>query len=316
MEHLAHQFRPNTEDESLRAVLVTNRYSTVEGILWADHVSAEILNVPLADLHSRSIYEFIAPEHLNQCVDAVSRAKENDSIAALCFKTKHPRDDYPDLNGPPIDLNGAPFVPGKVFATVSATTDGCVWVISQAPPDLPLAVAAPWGVVPILPADADLAPFQHLDPNSDRTSSVSSKGKKKAVPSVHSSLITRLLHETQRTASYAWDVCGINPDMGRVVSPSDNGDSPKTAPPFYDSIVTKGDLIRSDPNTPYNRRNTEWNESIQMSKRARKRKLSRDGEVKVEPGLKKEEEEDVEGLDHYVEHGYPNPQKRRRRVPE
>lgn len=74
-----------------RAALILNRFTRTLTILYATHALGDILNFPHDEAIGKSFYECIQENCLQEAVDALERAKENDSIAYLRFQWRDPR---------------------------------------------------------------------------------------------------------------------------------------------------------------------------------------------------------------------------------
>lgn len=74
-----------------RAALILNRFTRTLTILYATHALGDILNFPPEEAIGKSFYECIQENCLQEAVDALERAKENDSIAYLRFQWRDPR---------------------------------------------------------------------------------------------------------------------------------------------------------------------------------------------------------------------------------
>lgn len=74
-----------------RAALILNRFTRTLTILYATHALGDILNFPADEAVGASFYECIQENCLQEAVDALERAKENDSIAYLRFQWRDPR---------------------------------------------------------------------------------------------------------------------------------------------------------------------------------------------------------------------------------
>jgi len=98
LAHLSPKFttprRPpgqSVNDHEPRAALILNRFTRTLSIMYATHALGEILGIQAEDAVGRSFYHCIAEDCLVDCIDAVERAKENDSIAYLRFRWRDPR---------------------------------------------------------------------------------------------------------------------------------------------------------------------------------------------------------------------------------
>lgn len=74
-----------------RAALILNRFTRTLSILYATDAVATILGVPANQLSGTSFYECIQEDCLQDAINCLERAKQNDSIAYLRFWFRDPR---------------------------------------------------------------------------------------------------------------------------------------------------------------------------------------------------------------------------------
>lgn len=92
LTHLSAKFNSAPEGHhEPRAALILNRFTRTLTILYATHALGDILNFPADEAVGGSFYECIQENCLQEAVDALERAKENDSIAYLRFQWRDPR---------------------------------------------------------------------------------------------------------------------------------------------------------------------------------------------------------------------------------
>ncbi|RPB13872.1 hypothetical protein P167DRAFT_552735 [Morchella conica CCBAS932] len=92
LTHLSTKFNSAPEGHhEPRAALILNRFTRTLTILYATHALGDILNFPPDEAIGKSFYECIQENCLQEAVDALERAKENDSIAYLRFQWRDPR---------------------------------------------------------------------------------------------------------------------------------------------------------------------------------------------------------------------------------
>lgn len=92
LTHLSSKFTtPYYGDHEPRAALFLNRFTRTLSIMYATHAIGDILGVSAEDALGRSFFECISEDCLQDAVDALERAKENDSIAYLRFHWRDPR---------------------------------------------------------------------------------------------------------------------------------------------------------------------------------------------------------------------------------
>jgi hypothetical protein len=96
IEHLAPKFSSISLARSAvhepRAAFLLNRFSETLPILYATHAAQFVLACDPEEAVGRSFYEFIDEGYLLGAINAIERAKENDSIAflRLLWKRHHP----------------------------------------------------------------------------------------------------------------------------------------------------------------------------------------------------------------------------------
>src|SRR5271169_3784344 len=94
IDHLAPKFRSTLLARAAahepRAAFLLNRFSETLPILYATHAAQFVLSCNPDGAVGRSFYEFIDEAYLQGAVNAIERAKENDSIAylRLLWKTR------------------------------------------------------------------------------------------------------------------------------------------------------------------------------------------------------------------------------------
>lgn len=104
LAHLSPKFSTSQAGQhEPRACLILNRFTRTLTILYATNILKDILDFPPELAVGRSFFEFISPGCLQDAVEALERAKENDSIAYLRFFARDPRaaDAEPDGYEPP-----------------------------------------------------------------------------------------------------------------------------------------------------------------------------------------------------------------------
>lgn len=82
-----------------RACLILNRFTRALTILYATNILRDILGFPPHQAVGLSFFEFISQGCLQDAVEALDRAKENDSIAYLRFFARDPRVAEAGLHG-------------------------------------------------------------------------------------------------------------------------------------------------------------------------------------------------------------------------
>ncbi len=192
IDHLAPKFRSTSLARAAvhepRAAFLLNRFSDVLPVLYATHAAQFVLSCNPDEAVGRSFYEFIDDGYLLGAVNAIERAKENDSIAYLRLLWKTRLEDVEDLDDefdefdedeedeeedeepshpegqsqsshhrqlPPLAIPER----FEVECLVSASSDGLIVVVRRAPPIEGLAphirppgiFASPWASSPLPP---------------------------------------------------------------------------------------------------------------------------------------------------------------------
>jgi len=100
IDHLAPKFRSTTLAQSAvhepRAAFLLNRFSETLPIMYATHAAEFVLSCHPNEAVGRSFYEYIDEGYLMGAVNAIERAKENDSIAYMRLLWKPKLDDELD----------------------------------------------------------------------------------------------------------------------------------------------------------------------------------------------------------------------------
>ncbi|KAF3093613.1 hypothetical protein TWF569_005042 [Orbilia oligospora] len=94
LTHLSAKFHMGNPDDQgthePRVALILNRFTRTLTVLYASHASSSIFGVTPSQLTGKSFFECIHEDCLQEAVDALERAKENDSIAYLRFQWRDP----------------------------------------------------------------------------------------------------------------------------------------------------------------------------------------------------------------------------------
>ena len=184
IDHLAPKFTSTSLARSAvhepRAAFLLNRFSQTLPILYVTHAAEFVLSCNPDNAVGRSFYEYIDEAYLLGAVNAIERAKENDSIAYLRLlwkisqrETGAEEDEEMRYGGndsierrhlrrppDPISYQRPPVHPfHEVECLVSASSDGLVVVVRRAPPIEGLAphvrppgvFASPWATSPLAP---------------------------------------------------------------------------------------------------------------------------------------------------------------------
>lgn len=252
LSHLSPKFTiphtPHTNHEP-RAAIILNRFTRTLAILYATHTLSDILGIPSEDAIGRSFYECISEDCLDDAIEALERAKENDSIAYLRFRWRDPRtdgsqpssnasDSNPDSDSDEEDAPAAGTNPSRavrdrrptptasaapgedtieVEAVVSCTSDGLVVILRRAHGPLQAhgVFASPWSQTPLEPSSA---------PRNQE-----------------------LMETIRQVAVFAWSLRSINPDIMMHAVPGR---------PDPDAAEKMGDFVR--PGTSHWKRQREW----------------------------------------------------------
>ena len=92
LAHLSPKFNTSQGGQhEPRACLILNRFTRALTILYATNILKDILDFPPDEAVGMTFFEFISHECLQDAVEALERAKENDSIAYLRFFARDPR---------------------------------------------------------------------------------------------------------------------------------------------------------------------------------------------------------------------------------
>ncbi|OLL24954.1 Aryl hydrocarbon receptor nuclear translocator, partial [Neolecta irregularis DAH-3] len=171
IKHLSTKFVDRERSCEPRVAFIINRYSRTLPILYATHTSLSILGISAEDIRGHSFLKCISENHLEGAVDAIERAKENDSLAYLRFPWRNPfsRDSLTFSSGSQnrnLIKSGFSSSRGllsetaiqcstfEVEAVVTCTSDGIVVVLRRARQMVsapPVLFASPWATNPLPP---------------------------------------------------------------------------------------------------------------------------------------------------------------------
>ena len=205
IDHLAPKFRSTSIARSSahepRAAFLLNRFSETLPVLYATHAAQFVLSCDPEGAVGRSFYEYIDEGYLLGAVNAIERAKENDSIAYLRLLWKTVLDDGGDiiedddmedeeddeedfeaethhthrisLSSPQPQQNAQHRLDNRyeVECLVSASSDGLIVVVRRAPPidglsplqRPPGIFASPWASSPLAPYAVTPPPPSPID---------------------------------------------------------------------------------------------------------------------------------------------------------
>ena len=108
IDHLAPKFRSTSIARAAahepRAAFLLNRFSDTLPVLYATHAAQFVLSCDPEGAVGRSFYEYIDEGYLLGAVNAIERAKENDSIAYLRLLWKTVLDDGGEIEDEDEDM--------------------------------------------------------------------------------------------------------------------------------------------------------------------------------------------------------------------
>jgi hypothetical protein len=255
IDYLAPKFRSmsiaRTAVHEPRAAFLLNRFSETLPILYATHAALFVLSCNPEEAVGRSFYEYIDEQYLLGAVNAIERAKENNSIAYLRLLWKlsiepldehdDPTDCYYDEDQDQVDEDEDQIQrPGlrpprqrdltrppdcrEVECIVSCSSDGLIVVVRQAPPIDGLAphlrppgvFAAPWAASPIAPNT--MTP----PPPSPVSAVASSPGDDALSPGSISLMVPRprpsdadVMNSIQEVSVFVWSISTLNDQVSR-----------------------------------------------------------------------------------------------------
>jgi len=239
IDHLAPKFRSATLAKSAlhepRAAFLLNRFSETLPIMYATHAAEYVLSCNPDDAVGRSFYEFIDEGYLLGAVNAIERAKENDSIAYMRLLWKGQlddgRDDDEDTDeeeendedekeernismgdriGQPdgIASDGERY---EVECLLSASSDGLIVVVRRAPPleGVPPAIrppgifASPWATSP-------LPPFAFTPPPPSPVEGPPEPTVVENIPAVPRPSDQQVMNSIRDVSVFAWSIAMLN----------------------------------------------------------------------------------------------------------
>lgn len=244
IEHLAPKFISTSLARSAvhepRAAFLLNRFSQTLPILYATHAAEFVLSCNPDTAVGRSFYEYIDEAYLLGAVNAIERAKENDSIAYLRLLWKislpEPRaeeDEEMRYEGddsiereharrsmrsrsyqrPPVH----PFPERhEVECLVSASSDGLVVVVRHAPPIEGLAphvrppgvFASPWATSP-------LAPYTTIPPPLSEAYPLFANASPEYPRSVPGPSNQDVMNSIRDVTAFTWSISMLNDDVSQ-----------------------------------------------------------------------------------------------------
>lgn len=185
---------PNLLKE-VRCALILNRFTQSLSILYSTHAIYDLVGLDPASMISKSFLDYLAPDCLDGAVDAINRAKENDSVAYMRFCWRNPdsqgrsNSESSDSSTPSLDdaqsgssldetssADPANFV-HDMEAVISCTSDGIVVVLRRTSPSMPTPTrglfSVPWSSKPMYPAPPEPADADAMeDIQSDALQSI------------------------------------------------------------------------------------------------------------------------------------------------
>ena len=239
IDHLAPKFRSTSLARSAvhepRAAFLLNRFSDTLPILYATHAAEFVLSCNPDEAVGRSFYEFIDDGYLLGAVNAIERAKENDSIAylRLLWKTRledededEDEDDEEDeepshtegqshtsqhQQPPPLEIAER----FEVECLVSASSDGLIVVVRRAPPIEGLApqvrppgiFASPWASSPLPPYTMTPPPSSPVEAGSPV------REVPEAIPTVPGPSNQDVMNSIRDVSVFVWSISMLNDNV-------------------------------------------------------------------------------------------------------
>lgn len=241
IDHLAPKFRCTSLAHAAvhepRAAFLLNRFSDTLPILYATHAAQFVLSCNPDEAVGRSFYEFIDEAYLNGAVNAIERAKENDSIAylRLLWKEKLEDEDIADEfdedeeeeeeveeshgdqrlqshQHPPSQPIPERF---EVECLVSASSDGLIVVVRRAPPiegqlphvRPPGVFASPWATSPLAPYTMTPPPSSPIETSSP------TREVPEAIPALPGPSNLAVMNSIRDVSVFVWSIAMLNDDV-------------------------------------------------------------------------------------------------------
>lgn len=240
IDHLAPKFRSTSLARAAvhepRAAFLLNRFSDTLPILYATHATQFVLSCNPDEAVGRSFYEFIDDVYLLGAINAIERAKENDSIAYLRLLWKENLEDIEEeeeedeeedeegeegytVQRPRLYQQSSQSIPGQpipgrfeVECLVSASSDGLIVVVRRAPPiesqpphvRPPGIFASPWATSPLAPYIVPPPP-----PPPIETAAIN-REVPEAIPSPPSPSNQAIMNSIRDISVFAWSIAMLN----------------------------------------------------------------------------------------------------------
>jgi hypothetical protein len=244
IDHLAPKFRSTSLARSAvhepRAAFLLNRFSDTLPVLYATHAAQFVLSCEPDEAVGRSFYEYIDEGYLFGAVNAIERAKENDSIAylRLLWKTSIEEPDQgeemiqhydeielrPSRAGSRSHTHQHPSHPPsidrfEVECLVSASSDGLIVVIRRAPPIEGLAphvrppgiFASPWASSPLAPYAMSPPPPPTMEAGPSRHGEILEN-----IPPVPGPSNQDVMNSIRDVSVFAWSIARLNDNVSQV----------------------------------------------------------------------------------------------------
>jgi len=249
IDHLAPKFRSTSLAHAAvhepRAAFLLNRFSDQLPILYATPSAQFVLSCDSDESVGRSFFEYIDEPYLLGTVNAISRAKENDSIAYLrvlwkplldqsTSEEEEEEEEMPheyegeDEEESQHDLSHSrshqqtslPPVLDRyeVECLVSASSDGLIVVVRRAPPIEGLAphvrppgvFASPWASSPLAPYTMTPPPPSPVDAQSQFDEAVQEN-----IPHIPGPTNQEVMNSIRDVTVFAWSISMLNDDVSQ-----------------------------------------------------------------------------------------------------
>ena len=290
--HHHHHHQQQQQQHEPRAAIILNRFTRTLAIMYATHALDEILGLTAEEAVGKSFFECIDPDCLQDAVDVLERAKENDSIAYMRFRWRDPRQPRPRSAGG----GGGAMVGGgsesetgsspsgaatgsqsgearqvaegeesvQVEAVVSCTSDGLVVILRRAHGPRPVApvFAAPWSYSPRVPeqpattaatAPISAAAAAAAATTADATSATTSATTGAVSTSAAAAAANSdFMEAIRQVAVFAWSLRSINGEIMAHALPGR---------PSPDAAEAVGDFVA--PGSAHWKRAREWGQTLE-----------------------------------------------------
>lgn len=262
IDHLAPKFRSTSIARAAahepRAAFLLNRFSDTLPVLYATHAAQFVLSCDPEAAVGRSFYEYIDEGYLLGAVNAIERAKENDSIAylRLLWKTalddggeiededieEEEEEDYDDdededdgqqqhriSNLPPSHEQNAQHRLDnryEVECLVSASSDGLIVVVRRAPPidglsplqRPPGIFASPWATSPLAPYSMTPPPPSPIDARPASREEFQEPIPENIPAAAPGPSDQDVMNSIRDVSVFVWSIASLNDDVSQDVA--------------------------------------------------------------------------------------------------